>query len=149
MTLECTPRRISFKNGYIGLFWASYIHQPESNSIHFLGHPERGEPPHRWIEPTSPRHGERATHLAADDRRDFTQDPDFPLTLVSNRYDEPWYFGASHGRAYAQVFRPRDRSLPAQSPSGVARETQPGIFRLLSRTTKWGAATLWSCERST
>ena len=33
-------------------------------------------------------------------------------------YDEPWYYGVSHGMAYVQVFRPRDRVRLAQSPSG-------------------------------
>ncbi len=122
MTLECIPRRWAFRNGYIGLFWASYIHRPESGAIHFRGHPEGGEPAPRWIEAVSPAHGEQATHLAADDRRDFPHVADFPLTLVfhraDDRYDEPWYFGISHGLAYAQVFRPRDRVRLSQSPSG-------------------------------
>jgi hypothetical protein len=122
MTVECIPRRRSFRNGYIGLFWASYIERPESGAIHFRGHPEGGDASPRWIEAVSPEHGVRAAHLAPDDRRDFPHDEGFPLTLVFNRsgflYDEPWYFGVSHGMTYAQVFRPRDRARLAQSPSG-------------------------------
>jgi len=53
MTLECIPRRRSFRNGYIGLFWASYIERPESPAIHFLGHPGGGDPTPRWIEARS------------------------------------------------------------------------------------------------
>ena len=56
MTVECIPRRRSFRNGYIGLFWASYIHRPESGAIHFLGHPGGGRrDAARWIEAASPR----------------------------------------------------------------------------------------------
>jgi hypothetical protein len=44
------------------------------------------------------------------------------MTLVFNRsdyrYDEPWYFGVSHGMAFAQIFRPGDGVRLAQSPSG-------------------------------
>jgi len=122
MTLECIPRRRSFRNGYIGLFWASYIDRPESGAIHFQGHREGADTTPRWIEAVSPVHGVRATHPAAADRRDFPHDEGFPLTLVFNRsgyrYDAPWYFGVSHGIAYVQVFRPQDRILLAQSPSG-------------------------------
>jgi hypothetical protein len=122
MTVECIPRRRSFRNGYIGLFWASYIHRPESGSIHFRGRPEGADPTSRWIDATSPAHGVRATHLATDDNRMFVHDAVFPLTLVFNRsdvrYDEPWYYGVSHCIAYAQVFRGRDRVRLAQSPSG-------------------------------
>jgi hypothetical protein len=122
MTLECIPRRRSFQNGYIGLFWASYINRPESKTIHFIGHPEPGAPTPQWIDATSPAHGVRATHLAADDRREFPHDPNFPLTLVFNRaddrYDEPWFYGLRQGMAYVQIFRPRDQVRLAQSPSG-------------------------------
>jgi hypothetical protein len=122
MTVECVPRRRTFKNGYIGLFWASYIHRPESGAIHFRGHTEGGDPTPRRIEATSPAHGVRATHLAVGDDRSFSHDANFPLTLVFNRsdrrYDEPWFYGVSHGLAYAQVFRTKDRVRLAQSPSG-------------------------------
>ena len=123
MSLECIPRARTFKHDYIGLFFASYIHQPESLDIHFLGQPAdamRSEP--EWIRGVTPAHGTLATHLDVEDRRDFPHDPDFPLTLVFNRsnfrYREPWYYGVSHGMAFVQMFRPGDEVRFSQSPSG-------------------------------
>ena len=122
MTFECIPRRRSFRNNYIGLFWASYIHQPQSGAIYFLGHPISGDSKPRLIESISPAHGIRATHLGAEDQREFPRDENFPLSLVFNRsevrYDEPWYYGVSHGMAFVQIFRSRDQVRFAQSPSG-------------------------------
>jgi hypothetical protein len=122
MTLECVPRRRSFRNGYIGLFFASYIDRPKSGAIHFRGHLAGDDPTPRWIEAVSPDHGVRATHLAVDDLRSFPHDLSFPFSLVFSRslyrYDEPWYYGVSHGMAYVQLFRTRDRVLLTQSPSG-------------------------------
>ena len=123
MTFECIPRRDAFKNGYIGLFWASYIHQPESLDIHFIGRPDREpETVPAWIRGVTPAHGELPTHLAQLDRRDFAHDAAFPLTLVFNqsrhRYAEPWYFGVCRGMAFAQVFRAADQVRLSQSPSG-------------------------------
>lgn len=122
MTFECIPRRATYKNDYIGLFWASYIHQPESLDIHFRGSDDGQPAAARWIRGVTPAHGTLPTHLALDDHRDFKHDPDFPLTLVFNRskhrFTEPWYFGVSHGQAYAQMFRPQDRVRLTQSPSG-------------------------------
>lgn len=122
LTFECIPRRATFKDGYIGLFWASYINQPESLDIHFQGFDDGETTAARWIRGVTPAHGTRPTHLAPDDNRDFVHDPDFPLTLVFNRskhrFAEPWYFGVSHGQAYAQMFRPQDRVRLTQSPSG-------------------------------
>ena len=43
-TFECIPRTGGYRNGTIGLFWASYIDRPESKSIHFLGR-ELGDEP--------------------------------------------------------------------------------------------------------
>jgi hypothetical protein len=123
MSLECVPRATTFKNGYIGLFFASYIHRPESPDIHFLGVPtaQRTAEP-GWIRGVTPAHGTLATHLSLDDDRDFRHDPDFPLTLVFNesnhRYSSPCYYGVSHGMALAQVFRPDDAVRFSQSPSG-------------------------------
>ena len=122
LTVECVARKKSFRNGYIGLFWASYINQPESGEIQFQGHPEGADRTPRWVRSTSPRHGVESTHLASDDARVLAHDADFPMTLIFShsrwRFTEPWYFGASHGMAFAQVFRARDGVRFAQSPSG-------------------------------
>lgn len=123
LTLECIPRARTFKNDYIGLFFASYIHQPESLDIHFLGVPaDRPDIEHQWIRGVTPSHGTFATHLAVHDHRSFAHDPDFPLSLVFNlsnyRYREPWYYGVGHGMAFVQMFRPSDEVRLSQSPSG-------------------------------
>jgi hypothetical protein len=121
-TFECIPRADGYRNGYIGLFWASYIQQPESGAIVFRGHGRDADEPPRWIEAVSPAHGTDSTHGPAG-RASLPQvDADFPLTLVNHPsrfvYTEPWYFGVSHGMAYVQMFRARDRIWLAQSPSG-------------------------------
>jgi hypothetical protein len=123
LTFECVPRRKSFRNGYVGLFWASYINQPKSGAIHFQGHEAgKGAGATRWLSVTSPRHGVEPTHPAADDERAFRHDRDFPLSLVFNlsrwRYREPWYYGLNGDVAFVQMFRPADRVRLSQSPSG-------------------------------
>ena len=122
MTLECIPKKKTFRGGWIGLFWASYIHKPASGAIHFKGREVGGKGKAGWIESTSPRHGVDATHPAEGDDREFKHDKDFPLTLVFNlskwRYSEPWYYGVSGDVAFAQIFRPKDKIRLTQSPSG-------------------------------
>lgn len=124
MTFECIPRRDTYKNGYIGLFWASYIDQPESLDIHFRGRAKAAanDTPATWIRGVTPKHGELATHLAATDHRAFPHAADFPLTLVfgesNSRYAEPWYVGRCRDMAFAQTFRVRDQVRLSQSPSG-------------------------------
>jgi len=134
LTLECVPRAHTFKNDYIGLFFASYIYQPESLDIHFLGRPT-GSPATtpQWIRGVTPAHGTLPTHLALDDDRVFKHDTEFPMTLVFNRsnyrYHEPWYYGLSHGMAFAQMFRPRDRVRLSQSPSGGGQSNPAWDFQ--------------------
>lgn len=122
MTLECIPRARTFNSGYIGLFWASYIHQPESLDIHFRGRKAGAAEGEGWIRGVTPSHGVDAVHLSTKDDRTFKHDEDFPLSLVFNRsayhYTEPWYYAVSHGMAYVAIFRPQDQVRFVQSPSG-------------------------------
>ena len=132
MTLECIPRAKTFRNGYIGLFWASYIHQPESKDIHFLGSDTRDGKP-EWIRGVTPSHGVLATHLSRHDKRNFKHDEDFPLSLAFNRskhfFAEPWYYAVSHNMAFVQMFRPQDEIRLTQSPSGGGNGNPAGDFQ--------------------
>jgi len=128
LTFECIPRRDTYKNGYIGLFWASYIHRPQSRDLHFLiPEAESATTPSwrregKWVRASAPAHGVLATHRAANDSREFKYDPEFPLTLVFNfsnhRYAAPWYLGVCREMALIQIFRPQDQVRFSQSPSG-------------------------------
>jgi hypothetical protein len=142
VTLECIPKKKTFKGGWIGLFWASYIHKPASTAIHFKGREAKGKGKADWIESTSPRHGTDATHPAEGDERVFTHDRDFPLSLVFNnskwRYSEPWYYGVSGDVAFAQIFRPKDRVRLTQSPSGGGTGNPAWDFQLFVEDYKVG-----------
>jgi hypothetical protein len=120
LTFECIPRRATWKNDYLGLFWANYIHESESLDIHFIGRSDSDRS--EWTRGVTPEHGVNATHRFPDDNREFPHDPDFPLSLVFNfskqRFDDPWYFGECRGMAFAQMFRPGDGIRFSQSPSG-------------------------------
>jgi hypothetical protein len=126
LTIEVIPRRRSFPAGYICLFWASYINQPESLDIHFRGiaadQAAANDAKSQWIRGITPQHGVRATHPSVNDHRSFAHDEPYPLTLVfqlsDHRYTEPWYFGVNDGLAFVQMFRPQDQVRLTQSPSG-------------------------------
>lgn len=120
-TFECIPRAKTFRQGYIGLFWASYIDRPEDKAIHFQGRRVDSRRESDWIRWLPPSHGVASTHAPAGTRLPKVVEG-FPLTLVNHPspfvYRSPWYYGVSHGMALAQVFRTRDRIWMAQSPSG-------------------------------
>jgi len=135
MTFECIPRRKTFQNGYIGLFWASYINQPESLDIHFKGGPVDEPRTSLWVRGITPSHGVLCTHLARSDERRFSHDDEFPLSLVFNRsrhrFDEPWYFGVNGSMALALMFRNSDQPRLTQSPSGGGRGNPAWDFQFL------------------
>lgn len=132
-TFECIPRGELFQQGYIGLFWASYIDAPEDKAIHFVGRKRGDAGASQWIRSVSPAHGVDSTHPPA--ARHFTPhvDPEFPLTLVNHpsqyEYVEPWYFGVSRGMAFVQMFRARDQIWFAQSPTGGGNDNPAWDFQ--------------------
>ena len=121
-TFECIPRQGGYRNGYIGLFWASYIHQPEDKAIHFRGTQKDRPGKPGWIRAVTPSHGVDSTHPPVGYTTNINVNEDFPLTLVNHpskyAYTAPWYYGVSNNMAFVQMFRSRDDIWMAQSPSG-------------------------------
>ena len=149
VVFECIPRRPTFDNGYIIVFWAAYIHAPPDKAIHFLGHDE-GASGERWIKAVTPAHGTLSTHRYAADPGPLPPVPGHPLTLVFNfskyRYTKPFYYGRTHGMVYIIMFDDPARVRFSQSPSGggatnpawdfqfVVRDYQVGkLYRLRAR----------------
>lgn len=143
-TFECIPRAGGYRNGYIGLFWASYIDKPEDKAIHFRGRLRDRHEPAAWIKGVTPKHGVDSTHPPADYPHDVHVDPDFPLTLVNHpskyEYTDAWYYGVSHSMALVMMFRPRDQIWMAQSPSGGGQGNPAWDFQWFIPAYKVGEA---------
>lgn len=89
-TFRCRPTQHSFRNGYIGLFWASYINAPENKSIYFRD--ARG-----WVQFCTQGHNNQSTVRHVDDSLEL-KFRDVPgQTLYKNlsplRYSQPFYYG--------------------------------------------------------
>jgi hypothetical protein len=122
-TFECVPRADTFRDGgFLGFFWASYIAAPKKREIHFRGRLAGSSLPTQWIEASSASHGVDSTHPPTGPLPELKFAPQFPLTLANHRskylYEDPFYYGVSHGMALAFVFRRKDGIWFAQSPSG-------------------------------
>lgn len=132
-TFECVPRAATFEQGYIGLFWASYIAAPEDAAIHFRGHEAAASGAGEWLHTVTPAHGVDSTHPPAGALRHVPFHAGFPLTLANHRsryaHTEPWYFGVSHEMAFVQMFRQSDRIWFAQSPDGGGRNNPAWDFQ--------------------
>jgi hypothetical protein len=110
-----------FQHGYAGLFWASYIHQPEDMKIYFWGL-ENGEGDPTWVAASTPKHGVLSSHLHVEDDYQAYYAENFNTTLASNfsehRYLEPFYYGLSGDMVYAIFFDRTEGIRFSQSPSG-------------------------------
>ncbi len=96
MSYRCTPRQHAFRNGYIGLFWASYINAPEDKSLYFWGSygPEGGP---QWVQLCTQAHNDESTVRHANDRLELRFAPDYRDALFKHysrlRFHEPFFYG--------------------------------------------------------
>ena len=143
-SFECIPRADSFAGGYIGLFWASYIHQPQSTDIYFVGRKATTDDQTQLIRSHSRAHGVDSTHPPDGALPNLPHAEGFPLTLVFNRspyvHTEPRYYGLDEGFAFVQMFRTSDGIWFAQSPSGGGQNNPAWDFQYFIPDYKVGQA---------
>ena len=132
---ECVARNVSFfRYGYMGLFWASYIHEPEDKRIHFLGRDEAGAEV-RWIAAFSETHGVRSTHRHIDDTMNLLFPPNSQPLLVSDyseyRYAEPFYYGRFRDMVFVYMWDRSEGIRFAQSPTGGGAKNPAWDFQFI------------------
>jgi hypothetical protein len=121
MHFRCRPRQHAFQNGWIALFWASYINAPEDKSLYF----RHGR---LWHQLCSPMHNEQSTVRHTDDRVELRFAEGYRNALYRNfsplRYDEPFYCGHYRGMVMILMFDRTSGIRFTHSPSGGGVNTE-------------------------
>ena len=121
MAYRCLPHQHAFENGYIGLFWASYINAPDDKSMYFRGGLE-GSAEVTWMQLCTQRHNDESTVVHPSDQLGLTFRPDYRAALYRNfspmRYDLPMFYGLFDDHIWITMFRSHAGIRLTHSPSG-------------------------------
>src|SRR6185295_4465263 len=121
-TFRFKPHQHAFRNGYIGLFWASYIREPENKSIYF-------QDPKGWVQFGTQFHDDQSTVRHVDDKLELAFVPGTRDTLYRNlstlRYTEPFYYGLLGTHVYALMFDRAEGIRFSHSPSSGGPPSAP------------------------
>ncbi len=119
MTFTCVPHK-PFEGGFFGIFWASYINEPENKSVYFLRSGSTLEKP-VWEQFLTQQHDRDSTVRHESDTRDLPLDTTVPClwtSLSPLRYAESFYYGRFQNMVLIYIFEPNPNIRFAHSPSG-------------------------------
>jgi hypothetical protein len=120
MTFRCVPHQHVFPRGYMGLFWASYIHAPLDKAMYFTGGtPDQQQP--LWTQLCTQFHNRDSTVLHREDKLTLTyaQGRDTLFKSLSMlRYHLPLFYGNHDGLMWIVMFDRTEGIRLAHSPSG-------------------------------
>jgi hypothetical protein len=141
---RCVARDLTyFQHGYLGLFWASYIHAPEDIRMHFRGRGP-GDSQSRWISAHTAEHGVASTHRGLADPGDVFFAPDFNATLANHfseyRFDAPFFCGRFRNMILLYMFDRAPEIRFSQSPNGGGSTNPAWDFQFLARDVQPGRA---------
>lgn len=121
MDFRCVAHRPVFEQGYLALFWASYMNAPVDKSLYFLGGLEDGGGG-LWTQFSPQWHGDQSTVRHREDRFEMPFADDGRTALFKNfsrvRYDEPFFYGNIDELSWAVLFDRSEGIRFTQSPSG-------------------------------
>lgn len=115
MAFRCRPTQHAFNHGFIGLFWASYIHGPDDKSMYFRSNSQ-------WQQLCTQRHNGESTVRHTTDKIDLRFSNGYPECLMRNysrlRYDEPFFYGMFRDMTVLFLFDRTEGIRFTHSPSG-------------------------------
>jgi hypothetical protein len=119
---RCMAHQHVFPHGWMGLFWASYIHAPLDKSLYFLGREEGRDGAANWMQFCTQRHNDESTVRHKDDPIHLTFAEDDRDTLFKNqsplRFDEPFYYGRFEEHEWILMFDRMEGIRFTHSPTG-------------------------------
>lgn len=119
-TYRCKPHQHVFRRGYIGLFWASYIHAPDDKSLYFPGGPEGQK--NQWTQLCTQYHNDESTVRAREDKIELTfraqNRESLFRSLSSLRFDVPLFYGHFEDHVWIVMFDRSEGIRLTHSPSG-------------------------------
>lgn len=122
VAFRCKPHQHAFRNGYIGLFWASYIEAPENKSIYFRDGKD-------WVQLCTQQHDDESTVRHVNDTLDLAFAKGARDSLYQNfsplRFSDPFYYGLSGTHLYAILFDRAEGIRFAHSPSSGGPPSAP------------------------
>lgn len=122
VTFRFKPHQHAFRNGWIGLFWASYMNAPENKSLYFRD--EKG-----WVQFGTQYHYDQSTVRHVDDKMELAFAPGTRDALFRNlstiRFTDPLYYGISGTHVFALMFDRAEGIRFAHSPSSGGPPSHP------------------------
>ena len=123
----------SFEGDWLGVFWASYIHNPENKTTYFRGHRDKNSPA-QWIEslmeqPLNPR----VFASEADTLVPGEPNPDGGLfhNIRPIRYAYPFFYGCWRDMMLEMMFKSTESLRFAIQPTGGGLTNPAWDFALL------------------
>jgi hypothetical protein len=120
MEFTCIPRSDIFSEGYLALFWASYINAPEDKSMYFLGGLDAQRD--HWTQLCTQFHLDQSTVRYREDQMNlvFAEDGrDGLFKEISRlRFDSPFFFGHFEELIWLVMFDRTEGLRLTHSPSG-------------------------------